>query len=713
MQGKPILVTGLLAVFTAGPLTLPMSHAQIPNPPKAKAVPTGLEKHGHVRIDDYYWLRERDDPEVIAYLEAENAYTAAVTAHTEALQEALFQEMRGRIKEDDSSVPYLLDGYYYYTRYEEGKEYPIYARKRGSLDASEEIMLDVNERAGGHTFYAVGGIAVSFDNDVLAYTEDTVGRRIHTVRFKNLTTGEPLPDEITDATANIAWANDNRTMFYTRQDPTTLRWYRVYRHELGTDPSSDVIVYEEPDEEFSTFVFRTKSKAYLMIGSYQTVSTEYRFLDAHDPTGVFTVIQPRERDHEYDVDHYGDKFYIRTNWNAKNFRLMETPASAPGKESWSEIIPHREDVLLRGFEIFSTALVLSEREEGLVRLRVRPWEGRGEHYLDFGEPAYWAGIGVNPAFDTKLLRYNYTSLTTPNSVYDYDMLSREKTLRKREQVLGGFRSEDYVTERLWATAADGVRIPISLVYRRGLEPAGTNPLLLYGYGSYGFSMDATFSSERLSLLERGFVFAIAHVRGGQEMGRWWYEDGKLLEKMNTFTDFISCAERLVAARYTSPNRLFAMGGSAGGLLMGAVANLRPDLFEGIVAQVPFVDLVTTMLDESIPLTTSEYDEWGNPNDRVYYDYMLSYSPYDNVEPRAYPNILVTAGLHDSQVQYWEPAKWVAKLRATKTDHHLLLLKTNLEAGHGGASGRFRRLKETALEYAFLLDLAGLVERPTP
>jgi oligopeptidase B len=673
----------------------------------AKVIPTKLENHGYARTDNYFWLKERDNPDVLAYLESENEYTEAVMAHTKELQEQLFEEIKGRIKETDTSVPYRLDDYWYYTRWEESEEYPIYARKKGSLDAAEEVMLDVNEMAEGHGFFSVGGRAVSFNQDILAFTVDTVGRRINTIRFKNLVTGETLEDLIPSVTTNIAWANDNRTLFYAMQDPETLRRYRIYRHVLGTDASEDALVYEETDEEFSSFVFRTKSKAYIMIGSFQTLSSEYRYMDANDPAGEFRILLPRERDHEYSVDHYEDHFYIRTNDGAKNFRLMRTPVSDTRKSAWEELIPHRDEVLLGGFEIFADQLVVSERKDGLTLLRVMPWDGSGEHYLDFGEPAYRASIGINPDFNTRVLRYNYTSLTTPNSVYDYDMETREQMLMKRDEVLGGFDPGDYVTERLSATASDGVKVPISLVYRKGMRRDGSNPLLLYGYGSYGASMDAAFSSPRLSLLDRGFVFAIAHVRGGQELGRWWYEDGKLLKKKNTFTDFIACAEHLANEGYANRNRLYAMGGSAGGLLMGAVVNMRPDLFHGIVTHVPWVDVVTTMLDESIPLTTSEYDEWGDPNEKQYFDYMLSYSPYDNVTARDYPHMLVTTGLHDSQVQYWEPAKWVAKLRAMKTDENRLILKTNMEAGHGGASGRFRRYKEIAFDYAFLLDLAAM------
>lgn len=680
-------------------------------PPVAAKHPHRLEAHGHVRIDDYYWLRERDNPEVIAYLEAENEWTEAVMAHTKDLQDRLFEEIKGRIKQDDSSVPYLEDGYWYYSRTEEGKEYAIYCRKKDSLDAPEEIMLDVNELAAGHGFFAASGMRVSPRGDVLAFGADTVGRRFYTLRFKNLETGEFLTDEIPDVTNNLVWANDNQTVFYTKQHPETLRRYQVYRHRLGTDPAEDALVYEEPDETFSSAVFKTKSKRFLMIASFQTLSSEYRYIDAARPEDEWTVILPRERDHEYSVDHYGDHFYIRTNAGAKNFRLVRAPVDRPGRESWEDVIPHREDVLLEGIEIFRDHLVVMERKNGLMQLRVRRWDGTGEHYLQFDEPAYVAYVSGNPEFDTDLLRYVYSSMTTPWSTYDYNMDTRGQTLLKRDEVLGEFDPANYITERLRVRTHDGVNVPISLVYRRDKRREGPNPLLLYGYGSYGASMDATFSATRLSLLDRGFIYAIAHVRGGEELGRWWYEQGKLFHKKNTFTDFIAVAENLIREGYTSPNMLYAQGGSAGGLLVGAVANMRPDLFDGIVARVPWVDVVTTMLDPSIPLTTSEYDEWGDPNEPDYYHYMLSYSPYDNVNAQDYPNLLVTTGLHDSQVQYWEPAKWVAKLRALKTDDNRLLLKTNMEAGHGGASGRYRRYRETAFVYAFLLDLAGLAEEP--
>lgn len=677
-------------------------------PPVAERHDKTLVMHGHERVDPYYWLNERENPEVIAYLEAENAYTEAKTAHLDGLQQELFEEIKGRIKQDDSSVPYFNDGYWYYTRFEEGKDYPFYCRKQGSLDAPEQVMLDVNAMAeeAGTEYFQVSGRAVSLDGDKLAYGVDKVGRRIYEIHVKDLTTGELLSDRIPDVSANVTWAADNRTLFYTKQDPTTLRRYQIYRHTLGSDAAEDVLVYQEDDDTFSTFVFRTKSDRYLMIGSTQTLATEYRYLPADEPTGEFRLFEPRRRDHEYFVDHFDDHFYIRTNLDAKNFRLMRTPVAKTARANWSEVVPHRDDTLLEGFEIFREHLVLDERRGGLTRLRVKRWDGGEDHYIEFNDPAYLAAISVNPDFETTTLRFFYSSMTTPSSTYDYDMVSRERELLKQDEVLGGFDAADYVSERLHATATDGTEVPISLVYRRGFAKDGSAPLLLYGYGSYGSTLDASFSAARLSLLDRGFVYAIAHVRGGEELGREWYEGGKLLNKRNTFTDFIDCGRYLVEQGYTAPDRLFARGGSAGGLLMGAVINMAPELFHGVVADVPFVDVVTTMLDDSIPLTTGEYDEWGNPNDKTYYDYMLSYSPYDQVRAVDYPNLLVTTGLHDSQVQYWEPAKWVARLRATKTDDNLLLLKTNMSAGHGGASARDARYERIAFRYAFLLDLAG-------
>jgi oligopeptidase B len=674
-----------------------------------KKIPTQLEKHGQVRVDDYYWLRERENSEVIRYLNEENARTAQEMAHTGDLEEKLFEEITGRFKQTDMSVPYRRDDYYYYTRYEQGKEYPLYARKRGSLDQPEEIMLDANALAEGHEFFSMGGSAVSSGQDILAYAIDTQGRRIHTAYLKNLLTGEILPDVLSNVTENLVWANDNKTLFYAKQDETTLRQYQIYRHVLGTDPAADQLVYQEDDETFVAYIFKTKSKKFLMIVSVHTNSQEYRYLEADKPFGEFRIFLPRRREHEYHVDHFQDRFIVRTNDDAKNFRLMWTPIDRPAREHWQEIVPHRSDVYLGDFELFRDHLVLEERSRGLTQIRIISWSGGADHYLEFAEPAYRANLNVNLQFDTPTVRFEYTSMKTPLSIFDYDMKTRQRTLLKQEEVLGGFTPDDYVTERLYAPTPDGTLIPLSLLYRKGARRTGDNPLLLYGYGSYGASIDAAFSSPRLSLVDRGFVYVIAHVRGGQEMGRQWYEDGKLLKKKNTFTDFIAAAEFLIREKFTAPEKLFAMGRSAGGLLMGAAANMRPDLFAGIVAEVPFVDVVTTMLDASIPLTTGEYDEWGDPNQKEFYDYMLSYSPYDNVERQAYPAMLITGGLHDSQVQYWEPAKWAARLLERKTDDRRILLKTNMEAGHGGASGRFRRHRETAFSYLFLLDLAGIKE----
>lgn len=687
----------------------PQASSAIPTAPVAEArAHEVVAPHGHTRVDEYYWLRDREDPRVIDYLEAENRYTDAVMAGTEALQERIFQEIRARIQETDMSVPSRRGDYWYYTRFEEGQDFPIYARKRGSLDAPEEVMLDANQRAEGKAFYRAS-IQVSSGDDILAFAEDTVGRNIVTIRFKELRTGRMLDDVIPNVTWNLSWAEDNRTIFFARQDPTTLRAFQIYRHRLGDDPADAVLVYEEMDETFRTFVYKTKSREYMVIGSSHTLTNEYRVRRADRPEGELSLFVPRQRGHEHSINHLGDHFYIRTNDGARNFRLMRAPAGRTAREHWEEVIPHRDDVFLAGFDVFRDHLVVSERKDGMTQLRVRPWSGVGDHYVRFDEEAYVVYPGANPEFDTPVLRLSYQSMTTPSSVYDYDMETRELTLLKRDEVLGGYDPADYRTERQFATARDGTRVPVSLVYRRDLRRDGPQPLLLYGYGSYGNSMDPSFSSIRLSLLDRGLIYAIAHIRGGQEFGRDWYEGGKLLRKRNTFYDFIDAGEHLVARGYTAPDRLFAQGGSAGGLLVGAVVNLRPDLFHGVIARVPFVDVVTTMLDETIPLTTFEWDEWGDPRDPVYYDYMLSYSPYDNVTAQPYPNLLVTAGLHDSQVQYWEAAKWVARLRQHDTGGARIILQTNMEAGHGGAAGRYQRWREIAFGYAFLLELAGLAD----
>ena len=689
-----------------------MTQAQTPvlTAPKAAIKPKELVTNDHKRVDNYYYLNERENPEVINYLKSENAYLDQVLAPVKDLQTKLFDEMKGRIKQQDESVPYKEGAYYYYTRYIMGGEYPIYCRKKGSLQGAEEVMFDGNALAKGHNYYQLGGYEVS-DNDELAiFAEDTVSRRLYSLRIKNLKTGQIYPEAIKDTEAgSFAWATDNKTLFYIKKDPKTLLGYQVYRHVLGTDPKADVLVYEEKDNQFYMGLSRSKSKKYIEIGSDQNgVSTEYRLLEASNPMGEFKVFLPREKGHEYDTVHYKDKFYVRTNWKAENFRLMEVAeAKMTDRTAWKEVIAHRPDVYLVNMDVFVNHLVLGERKAGLTNIRVINQQKKSDEYLDFGEPAYVAGIAYNPDFNTNILRYSYASLTTPNSTFDYNMDTKEKTLKKQQEVLGGFDKNNYVSERVYATARDGVKVPVSLVYRNGTKKDGSAPLLQYAYGSYGASMDPGFSSTRLSLLDRGFIFAIAHIRGGQEMGRRWYEDGKMLKKKNTFNDFVDVSEYLLKNKYTSSDKLFAMGGSAGGLLMGAVINQAPQLYRGVVAAVPFVDVVTTMLDESIPLTTGEFEEWGNPKQKVYYDYMLSYSPYDNVEKKAYPNLLVTTGLHDSQVQYWEPAKWVAKLRTMKTDNNQLLLHTNMEAGHGGASGRFQALKEIALEYAFMLNLVGV------
>ncbi len=680
-------------------------------PPIAKKEAKKLEMHGDVRIDNYFWMNQRENPEVIAYLNAENEYNDKMTAHTKKFQSELFEEMKSRIKEDDESVPYKLNGYWYITRFEKGYDYPVYSRKKGSLEAPEEVMFNVNEMAEGYDYYSLGGLNVSMDNRLVAFGTDTLSRRKYTIRIKNLETGEIYDEEIKNTTGGSTWANDNKTLYYTKKDPQTLRSFRIYKHVLGTSPEDDQLVYEEEDDTFNTYVYKSKSRQFIIIGSHSTLTTEYRFLDANNPEGNFTVFQPRERGLEYSISHFGDNFYVVTNKDkAINFKLMKTPINNTGKENWVDVIGHRDDFLLEDIDIFKDYLVVSERSNGLNKIRIIAWDGSKDEYIPFDNETYTAYTSINPDFDTDILRYSYNSLTTPTQVVDYNMNTQEKTVLKEQEVLGGkFDKNNYTSERIWATAEDGTKVPVSLVYRKGIKKDGSNPLLQYAYGSYGSTIDPYFSTVRLSLLDRGFIYAIAHIRGGEYLGRQWYEDGKLFAKRNTFTDFIDVSKYLIDQQYTSPQHLYAMGGSAGGLLMGAVVNFAPELYNGVIAAVPFVDVVTTMLDDSIPLTTGEYDEWGNPNDKDYYEYMKSYSPYDNVEVKEYPNMLVTTGLHDSQVQYWEPAKWVAKLRELKTDNHVLLLHTNMDAGHGGASGRFESLKEVAEEYAFLLDLEGISE----
>jgi oligopeptidase B len=683
-------------------------------PPLAEKINKELSIHGHARTDDYYWLNERDNPKVKEYLMAENAYKEAVMKHTEPLQQKLFDEIVGRIKKTDADVPTRDSGYWYYTRYEGESEYPVYCRKKGSAEAEEEVLLDVNMMAEGHDYYEVLDPTVSPDSQRIAFGVDTVSRRQYTLCFKDLITGDILRDRIPNTDGTAAWANDNKTVFYAVKDDT-LRPYKIMKHVLGTDVSADKEMHHETDATFSATIHMTKSKEYIFIQSMQSIlSREFRFLDADDPDGEFQVICPREKDLEYSVRHFKDMFYIKTNWNAKNYRLMETSVSKTGKENWKEIVPQRDDILLQDFEIFKDFLVIIEMSEAVPKIRIIRWDDRTEHTIDFEEDVYAVRISTdvkrfNPEYDTNLLRFEYTSLTTPVSTYNYNMKTREKRLLKQREVVGDFDPNKYITERLHAIAFDGTKIPLSLVYRKDLEKNGRNPCLLYGYGSYGYSEEPVFWSACLSLLDRGFVYAIGHIRGGSEKGRDWYDDGKLLKKKNTFADFISCAEHLIAEKYTRSEKLFALGGSAGGLLMGAVVNMRPDLFKGVIAEVPYVDAVTTMLDPSIPLTTDEYDEWGNPNKKEHYEYILSYSPYDNVEPKDYPAMLVTTGFHDSQVQYWEPAKWVAKLRALKTDDNILLLHTEMEGGHSGISGRFRIYRETALEFAFMLEQLGIKE----
>ena len=677
--------------------------------PIAKKVPQELTIHNDVRIDNYYWLNDKNNPEVIDYLNAENAYTKQMTGHTQEFQKSLFEEMKGRIKEDDSSVPYKLNGYWYLTKYEAGRDYPIYVRKKKTLEAEEELLFDCNDMAKGLSYFNLGGISISPDNTLAAFSTDTVSRRQYTIQIKNLITGEIYSDKILNTTGSATWANDDKTLFYSMKDEVTLRSHKIFKHKLYSDSKTDIEVFHETDETFNTFVYKSKSKKYLIIGSSSTLSSEYRFLDADAPDGRFNIFQERTKKLEYSIAHYNGSFYIISNKDdATNFKISKTSEKTTGKENWQDVIPHRASVLIEDIEIFKDYLVVNEREHGLNKLRIISWNKEEDYYLPFNSETYTTYIGNNPDFESDMLRYGYNSLTSPSSVIDYNLKTKQSEIKKELEVLGGtFKKENYESQRIWATASDGVKIPISLVYKKGIALDGSNPLLQYAYGSYGSTIDPSFSSIRLSLLDRGFIYAISHVRGSEYLGREWYECGKLLTKKNTFTDFIACSKYLIQEKYTSNQHLYAYGGSAGGLLMGAIININPELYHGVLAAVPFVDVVTTMLDETIPLTTGEYDEWGNPNELKYYNYMKSYSPYDNVEEKDYPNMLVTTGLHDSQVQYWEPAKWVAKLRDMKTDSNKLLLHTDMDSGHGGASGRFESLKEVALEYAFLLDLEGI------
>jgi len=717
---KPVNAIFLFVAFTACNPTKEEAKNEEITSPTAEKVAKELTANGDTRIDNYYWMKlseEQRDAEVkdeqtqkvLTYLNSENDYLVAKMKHTEALQEKIYNEIIGRIKQTDESVPYKKNGYWYYTRFVKGQEYAIYCRKKGTLGAKEEILLNVNELAKGHDYYSITGLSVSEDNNLLAFAEDSVSRRRYTVYVKNLRSGKIIDKAVPNTEGDVTWANDNKTFFYTVKDSVTLRSRFIMKHKLGVDPAKDQLVSEEKDETFYTGIYKTKSNKYLVIWAGSTLTNHYQFLDASTPGGKFKEFTPREKGLEYSIDHYNDKFYVVTNLGAQNFRLMETPVTKTTKENWKEKIAHRKDTLLESIEIFKDYMVLSERAHANTLLRIIDQKTGKKHYMDFGEPAYTVYPSTNIDFDTELLRFGYTSMTTPNSTYDYNLKTRERKLLKQQEVPGGYNPANYETERLWATAADGTKVPMSIVFKKGTKKDGSNPTMLYAYGSYGSSTDPYFSISRLSLLERGFVFAIAHIRGGSEMGRQWYEDGKMFKKKNTFTDFINCAEFLIEENYTTAEKLFASGGSAGGLLIGAVVNMRPELFKGAVAEVPFVDVVTTMLDDDIPLTTGEFDEWGNPDNLESYMYMLEYSPYDQVKAQNYPNMLVTTGLHDSQVQYWEPAKWVAKLRELKTDNNTLLLRTNMETGHGGTTGRFKVYRETAQEYAFVIDLAGIKE----
>ncbi|HQW92541.1 MAG TPA: S9 family peptidase [Ferruginibacter sp.] len=673
-----------------------------------------LVAHGDTRVDNYYWMNDYfkkgpDSAQVVEYLKAENKYYDTMMSGTRVLQDSLYTEMKARIKEKDESVPVFKNGYFYYSRVVEGKDYFVYCRKKGTLEAAEEVLLDVNTMAEGFNYFSATGFDVSMDNKLMAYGIDKIGRRQYVINVKNLETGEIYNDKIPNTEGDPVWANDNQTFFYTSKNTVTLLSEKIKRHKLGTDAAADKTVYTETDQSNYIGVGKTKSDKFILITSQQTLSSEVRWIDANKPEGSFTVFQPRMKEVLYSVDHAVDKFYIRTNLSAKNFKIMTSAENKTDSAAWQELIAHNDKVLVQGFDLFKNFLAVSERKDGLTQIHILNTKDNSSHYLPFEEAAYAANISYSPDYNTDVMRYNYTSLTTPNSVYDYNMSTKSKKLMKQQEVLGTFNPKDYETERVMATAKDGTKIPVSIVYKKGYKKDGNAPLLLYGYGSYGASMEASFSSTRLSLLDRGFAYAIAHIRGGQEMGRSWYEDGKMFKKINSFTDFIDCAEFLLSNKYTSKEHLYTMGGSAGGLLMGAVVNMRPDLWHGVIAAVPFVDVVTTMSDPSIPLTTNEYDEWGNPANNESYTYMKSYSPYDQVEKKAYPNMLVTTGLHDSQVQYFEPVKWVAKLREMKTDKNVLLLYTNMDAGHGGASGRFKALKDRAREYAFLFALEGITK----
>ena len=678
-------------------------------PPIAKKITKKLTIHNHTRIDPYYWLNDRENSEVIKYLNQENNYASYKMKHTENLQNDLYKEIIGRLDKEESSVPYFLDGYFYSQSYEKGNEYPVFKRQKEAINTDKyEVLIDQNELAKNQSFCAIGQLGICSKNKILAYSVDFVSRRIYDIYFKNLQTGELLKDRIPNTSGGFAWANDGATLFYTQKDENTLRSNKIYKHIIGTDSKEDVLIFTEEDETFISNVYRSKSKKYIIIGSYSTLSTEYRIVSADQPNSEFKIFEPRQRNHEYSIEHKGEEFYIITNKDgSKNFKLMKCPLHSTNSRFWEQIIPNRKDILLEDIEVFDKFIVLNERQKGLTQFRVLNLEKNSEYLIDMEEESYTAYISTNFQFDTSIFRFGFSSLKTPTTIYDFNLDSKDKEIKKQTKVIGGHNPSEYSTKRTFAKSSDGTFIPISIVYKNNIQLNGNNPTLLYGYGSYGHVVDPSFSPARLSLLDRGFIFAIAHIRGGEDLGRHWYEDGKMLKKINTFDDFIACGEFLIEHNYTSHKYLFAMGGSAGGLLIGAVINMKPQLWKAAIAAVPFVDVVTTMLDDSIPLTTGEYDEWGNPNKEEYYKYILSYSPYDQIEKKDYPSLLVTTGLHDSQVQYWEPAKWVAKLRELKTDDNLLLLKTNMETGHGGASGRYEYYKEVALNYAFLIDQASL------
>jgi oligopeptidase B len=704
-----ILSLATILIFSCNNKSTTNNMSEFNQPPKVKQIPKELKIHGDVRIDEYYWLNDRENPEVIDYLNKENDYYEQETLHTKNFQKDLFEEIKSRIKKDDSSVPYKFNGYWYITRYEKGKDYPIYTRKKESLDSKEELLFDCNIMAKDHSYFRLVGLSVSPNNQYVSYGVDTTGRRQYKLLIKDLKSNKVLKEKVWNTTGGSTWANDNKTLFYVLKDETTLRSEAVYKHRLNTSSEIDELVYEEKDETFGVGVYKTKSQKYIVISSYSTLTSEHKILNADKPDGTFKVFQPRIRGLEYSISHFEDSFYIVSNSDkAQNFKLSKTSEKNTEINNWIDVIPHRENVLLEGIDIFKDFLVISERENGLNKIKISKWDKSSSYYLPFNSETYTAYTTTNIDFKTSKLRYSYQSLTTPSSVIEFDMLTKEKKILKEQKVLSvSFKKENYISKRLWATASDGTKIPISLVYHKDTKISSSTPLLQYAYGSYGSTIDPYFSTVRLSLLDRGFIYAIAHIRGGEYMGRQWYENGKLLKKKNSFSDFIDSSKFLIENNYTSPKHLYAMGGSAGGLLMGAVINMAPDIYNGVVAQVPFVDVVTTMLDEDIPLTTGEYDEWGNPNDKDYYEYMLSYSPYDNIKNKKYPNLLVTTGLYDSQVQYWEPAKWVARLRNLSNNTSKLYLNTNMDAGHGGSSGRFESLKEIASVYAFIFDLESI------